>query len=72
MMTPLFMAATFGNLEITKRLIEAGAQLDAMDETRQTPLHRAAAEGHLVNYMLCYFIRMINIDFFLIRMSKLN
>lgn len=47
MMTPLFVACSYGYVDITRRLVDAGAVLLAKDETLQTPLHRAAMEGHL-------------------------
>ncbi|CAL4060386.1 unnamed protein product, partial [Meganyctiphanes norvegica] len=46
-MTPLSVAATFGYTDIARRLINSGAQLLAMDESAQIPLHRAAMEGNL-------------------------
>lgn len=47
-MTPLFIAATYGYVDICRRLIDNSADIIAMDESQQTPLHRAAAEGHNV------------------------
>ncbi|ROT68231.1 putative transient receptor potential cation channel subfamily A member 1-like isoform X2 [Penaeus vannamei] len=47
MMTPLFVACSYGYVDIARRLVDAGAVLLAKDETLQTPLHRAAMEGHL-------------------------
>ncbi|XP_069174847.1 transient receptor potential cation channel subfamily A member 1 homolog isoform X4 [Procambarus clarkii] len=46
-MTPLFVAATFGYVDISRRLILAGASIFSKDESEQTPLHRASMEGHL-------------------------
>lgn len=53
-MTPLFISATFGYFDICRLLIDKGADIVATDETHQTPLHRAAAEGHLVRFHLCH------------------
>ncbi|HTI38314.1 MAG TPA: ankyrin repeat domain-containing protein [Vicinamibacterales bacterium] len=46
--TPLHLAAFFGQLEAAKRLVEAGASLDAISQnsTRNTPLHAAVAGRH--------------------------
>ena len=44
-MTPLYVAATFGYVDIARRLIFAGANLLSKDESAQTPLHRAAMGG---------------------------
>ncbi|XP_069935680.1 transient receptor potential cation channel subfamily A member 1 homolog isoform X4 [Cherax quadricarinatus] len=46
-MTPLFVAATYGYVDISRRLIQAGASLFSKDESEQTPLHRASMEGHM-------------------------
>lgn len=53
-MTPLFVACSYGYVDITRRLLDAGAVLLAKDETLQTPLHRAAMEGHLVRPLPIY------------------
>lgn len=51
--TPLMLAAQRGHDEIVKLLVEAGADVNAkdrasaLDEGRQTPLHRACAAGRL-------------------------
>lgn len=47
LMTPLFVAATFGYVDICRRLIQSGTSLFSKDESEQTPLHRASMEGHL-------------------------
>ncbi|XP_063846089.1 transient receptor potential cation channel subfamily A member 1 homolog isoform X2 [Scylla paramamosain] len=47
LMTPLFVAATFGNFTICKALIDAGASFFCKDESEQMALHRASMEGHL-------------------------
>jgi ankyrin repeat protein len=44
--TLLGMAAERGRAEIVRRLIARGAQLDARDDDRLTPLHLAARGGH--------------------------
>lgn len=54
-MTPLFIAATYGYVDICRRLIDNGADIIAVDESQQTPLHRAAAEGHNVR-RLCFIV----------------
>lgn len=43
---PLHLAAYLGHLEITKTLILAGAEINAIDYNRCTPLHLAALKGH--------------------------
>ncbi|KAA0188428.1 hypothetical protein HAZT_HAZT003625 [Hyalella azteca] len=45
-MTPLFLAATFGYADAVTQLLISGANIFVRDEEYQTPLHRAAAEGH--------------------------
>lgn len=40
--TPLHWASLGGNLEMVKYLIAAGAQIQALDNDRQTPLHMAS------------------------------
>ncbi len=45
--TPLSLAARRGHLKILKRLIDAGADVDARDSTGKTPLIRAAEAGRL-------------------------
>ncbi|XP_068249793.1 transient receptor potential cation channel subfamily A member 1 homolog isoform X2 [Palaemon carinicauda] len=47
LMTPLYVASTYGYVDIARRLIFAGANLLSKDESAQTPLHRAAMEGNL-------------------------
>lgn len=47
LMTPLFVAASFGNYNICHSLINAGVSLFAKDESEQMALHRASMEGHL-------------------------
>ena len=53
LMTPLFVAATFGNFTICKALIDAGASFFCKDESEQMALHRASMEGHLVSSSCC-------------------
>ena len=43
----LFEAAKLGRVASVKKLIELGADLGATDQDGWTPLHCAAAEGHL-------------------------
>lgn len=43
--TPLHLAASWGRLEITKALIDAGAKVNAKDIFGMTPLHDAALYG---------------------------
>ncbi|XP_042214247.1 transient receptor potential cation channel subfamily A member 1 homolog isoform X3 [Homarus americanus] len=47
LMTPLFVSATFGYVDISRRLILAGSSLFSKDESEQIPLHRASMEGHM-------------------------
>jgi ankyrin repeat protein len=44
--TALHMTAEGGELELCKVLIEAGAKLDAIDLSQQTPIELAARKGH--------------------------
>jgi len=44
--TPLVLAAYYGNAEIVKLLIAAGAQIDAQDNIGWTPLMYATRKGH--------------------------
>ena len=45
--TPLYRAASAGDLTAVLRLISAGAKLDARAKKRFTPLHIASRFGHL-------------------------
>ena len=42
----LHMAAQDGHVEVVKVLLDHGAEVDATNDSGQTPLHRAAACGH--------------------------
>lgn len=44
--TPLHLAASQGNLEIVKRLLELGADKEALNADQRTPFHLAAERGH--------------------------
>ncbi|MEZ5448106.1 MAG: ankyrin repeat domain-containing protein [Thiolinea sp.] len=46
----LFYAAQAGQYENVKRLIERGANVNYYNQSRETPMHAAAAKGH-VNIM---------------------
>lgn len=43
---PLHTAASEGQLEIARLLLDAGAEIDALDRDASTPLHDAALRGH--------------------------
>jgi len=43
--TPLHLTAIRGQAELTRRLVQFGAQVDAPDDEGRTPLHCAAAAG---------------------------
>eukprot|EP00936_MAST-01D_sp_MAST-1D-sp1_P002646 g2646.t1 len=51
---PLSMAATRGNLQVCRLLVEAGALVNNVDASGRSALHWAASEGHfkLVQYLL--------------------
>lgn len=40
-MTPLHLAASLGRIKMIEDLVDAGAELDALDEINMTPLDRA-------------------------------
>lgn len=40
-------AASKGKIEVLKKLIAGGAEVDARDKTKSTPLHRAASQGRV-------------------------
>jgi len=44
--TPLHRAAENGRIDLTRLLIDKGADLNAQDNRQQTPLHCAAEKGH--------------------------
>jgi ankyrin repeat protein len=44
--TPLYVAAEFGHVDVVKRLVQAGADLEAPFQTGATPLYIAAYKGH--------------------------
>jgi uncharacterized protein len=45
--SPLHLAATFGAVGVVGRLLDAGAEVDALDGTGASALWRAAEQGHL-------------------------
>lgn len=51
---PLHSAATTGQLEVIRYLVESGATVDAFDSDNSTPLHVAAVRGHpaCVEYLI--------------------
>ena len=44
--TPLHLAATVGDIEIAKLLLEKRARIDALDIDQETPLYKCAANNH--------------------------
>ena len=44
--TPLHVCAKNGQLEVARALIEAGADVNAMDDSSRTPLHCCVPNGH--------------------------
>ncbi|KAG0306864.1 phosphate system positive regulatory protein pho81 [Dissophora globulifera] len=44
--TPLFYAASEGHVECVKILLEAGCNVNVIDELGKTPIYYAASEGH--------------------------
>lgn len=45
-LSPLHVAAGMGHIEVTKRLLDNGADMEAEDNALYTPLWRAAYYGH--------------------------
>jgi len=45
--TPLHVAATRGEYDKVRQLLDSGARINALDIVGRTPLHKAALEGHL-------------------------
>ena len=45
--TPLIIASIHGKLEVVRYLLDQGANRDKADDSRRTPLHHAARNGHL-------------------------
>lgn len=45
--TPLHVACRYGNAAVATTLLELGALVDAHDTIGMTPLHFAAAKGHM-------------------------
>jgi ankyrin repeat protein len=46
--TPLHLAATFGQLQTVRVLVDAGAEVNVAGPMGETPLHAAAQHGHLL------------------------
>lgn len=62
LMTPLSLASTFGYPDAVRQLLLVEADFMARDEEYQTPLHKAAAEGHLVCGGWCYYARYVYLN----------
>ena len=45
-LSPLHVAAGMGHIDVTKRLLDNGADMEAEDNALYTPLWRAAYYGH--------------------------
>ncbi|XP_063824793.1 oxysterol-binding protein-related protein 1-like [Ostrinia nubilalis] len=54
--SPLHLASYFGHVEVVRALMEAGANVDAINDTGDTPLHKACFTGNeeLVILLLKY------------------
>ncbi|KAH9141809.1 hypothetical protein LEN26_005185, partial [Aphanomyces euteiches] len=52
--TPLHLASAGGHFDVTKHLLDKGANVDTTDDEDRTPLHLASAGGHLnvANHLL--------------------
>ena len=46
-MTPLYVAAQLGKLDVVRTLLQAGADVGLAKKNGSTALHIAAAKGHL-------------------------
>ena len=59
MSTPLHLAATGGDLDIVKMLIEHDANIEAKNSAQETPLHRAALFNRvdIVDYLLSRYCK---------------
>lgn len=62
--TPLLSACSAGRLGVVKRLVAAGAQLDAVTSSGTTCLHYAASKGHadVVAFLLEQADRLIRVQ----------
>ena len=52
--SPLHIACRLGNFEIVRKLVDAGANIDASDGKSRSPLHFACWCGHkeIVDYLI--------------------
>ncbi|KAK3859862.1 hypothetical protein Pcinc_034051 [Petrolisthes cinctipes] len=62
--TPLHHAVNNGHIQVAKRLLEAGADVDAVRDTLATPLHAAAVVGDsdLISLLLEHHARLDCVD----------
>lgn len=57
--TPLHLASYFGHKSVVQRLLESGADIDAVNDAGDTPLHKAAFIGREVTIII--FIIFLNL-----------
>lgn len=60
--TPLHLAARYARSDLTKRLLEAGADVNAQDNTGRTPIHAAVAADAMGVFVILLRNRATNLN----------